>query len=428
MKKLNVLTLAAASILMLGGLAGCGNNDAGKPDPDKPVEPDKPFEQKFVKLDVASPADHHELIKSLATTYNAERKAAKKDGIEVNMLDYGEGDVGTKVTDWESGPDLFAFASDQIKDFYAKGILSELPVASEMHVETTMLDSVQGFAKLAGKTLAYPFSADNTYYLYYDKSQINLEDVQSFETLFAKAAEKGKKVSYNLKTAFYGIGALFTYGARYNIEFNEEGQVTATTADFNTEKGLKAAKAIRSIVTNPNWVETETCPGAKKEAPIATVSGTWNAKAYKDELGDNFACTKIPTITVDGETAGLHAFLGGKLYGVNAKKDAKNVMAAHEFATFLTGKTAQRARYDAKSVAPTNKELAKAEDIIADPSIKAVDEQRTNSIPQTAVPGSIWGAYDTFYANLTAQIKLGEVTDEFLTTEMETLNKAITTL
>lgn len=49
-------------------------------------------------------------------------------------------------------------------------------------------------ATLDGVLYGYPMTADNGYFLYYDKSVLSEEDVQTLDGILAKANEAGKKV------------------------------------------------------------------------------------------------------------------------------------------------------------------------------------------------------------------------------------------
>ena len=91
-------------------------------------------------------------------------------------------------------------------------------------------------------TLAYPYDGGNGYFLYYNKNLLKAEDVSSIEGLLAKATTLGMKVAYELETAFYSMGLLFTFGADWQFTTNSQGAVTNITADFNSERVLRLVK------------------------------------------------------------------------------------------------------------------------------------------------------------------------------------------
>lgn len=57
--------------------------------------------------------------------------------------------------------------------------------------------------------------------------------------------------------------------------------------------------------------------GIKDGSCCAAISGTWNAKTAQETWGDNYAATKLPTYTLNGEQVQMASFSGYKLVGVN---------------------------------------------------------------------------------------------------------------
>src|SRR5699024_8983930 len=49
----------------------------------------------------------------------------------------------------------------------------------------------------------------------------------------------------------------------------------------------------------------------------AYVSGSWDAAAIREGLGENFGVTKLPTVNIDGKDSQLYSFAGSKAVGVN---------------------------------------------------------------------------------------------------------------
>lgn len=291
---------------------------------------------------------------------------------------------------------------------------------------------------VAGKTLAYPYDGGNGYFLYYNKNLLKAEDVSSIEGLLAKATTLGMKVAYELETAFYSMGLLFTFGADWQFTTNSQGEVTNITADFNSDKGIKAGKALVNIMTNPAWQNSLGAPTGKdstvgegetavKTKIVACVDGTWNAAQYKQAMGDAYACTKLPTVTVDGETKNLSSFLGYKLFGVNPQTssgDATRLSICHALANYLVGKDAQDARFDARTIVPTNREVLALDKVQKMEHIAAIGEQAQYAHGQGALPDTTW----TAPTNLSAAVKNGEMTVENVGTYMANFNTAITTL
>ena len=114
--------------------------------------------------------------------------ATNTDGIKFNATvePMSEQEAATQmITDVEAGPDLICFASDQFARLVQAGALAKLGAKA---VEFVTANNVAGSvaAVTAGDTMyAYPMTADNGYFMYYDKSVIPEEDVDSLEKLIA---------------------------------------------------------------------------------------------------------------------------------------------------------------------------------------------------------------------------------------------------
>ena len=72
------------------------------------------------------------------------------------------------------------------------------------------------------------------------------------------------------------------------------------------------------------------------------VSGTWNANSAEDAWGEDYAATKLPTYTLNGEQVQMGSFSGYKLVGVNPH--SANVGVAMMLADFITNEDNQWAR------------------------------------------------------------------------------------
>ncbi|HRF70297.1 MAG TPA: extracellular solute-binding protein, partial [Candidatus Pelethenecus sp.] len=268
MKK-KLFALGAAAVLAFG-LASCGEDDSN-----------------VIKLEYSGTASNKDFNMQLFEDFKAARKAAgDTKEYKITYVEHGPDKVDSEVQDWVVGPDVYEFASDKITGLYSKSALAKISGQNATFISENNSDLGKDLATFNGDYYAYPYTGDNTYYLQYDKSVFTAEDVKSIETLLDKAEEKGLKIGYNLQEAFWGAGALFTFGADYNMVFDEDGSVTSVTSDFDSDKGLKAAKAILNIVQHPAWQN-------KMEAPTPTnglaacIAGTWDIATYKKALGDN---------------------------------------------------------------------------------------------------------------------------------------------
>ena len=79
-----------------------------------------------------------------------------------------------------------------------------------------------------GTLYAFPMSADNGYFLYYNSELVTPEDAQSWDTLLAAAEKAGKKVGMTFASGWYN--ASFFYGAGFTTALNDDG---STAMDWN---------------------------------------------------------------------------------------------------------------------------------------------------------------------------------------------------
>ncbi len=98
----------------------------------------------------------------------------------------------TVLADPKSAADVFAFADDQLNELVQAGALQEVQLNPDDMKSRNLPASVDA-ATMNDKLYAYPMTADNGYFLYYDASVLSAEDVQSVDTMLEKAAAAGKK-------------------------------------------------------------------------------------------------------------------------------------------------------------------------------------------------------------------------------------------
>ena len=384
---------------------------------------------KLIQLQYSGSGSNRYTTLQLFEDFKAARKAAgDRNTYSILYIEHDPDKVNSEILDWTVGPDVYEFASDKMRNFYEKGILSSVNAENATFVENNNSKIGKDLAIINGDYYAYPYTADNTYYVQYDTSFYSANDVKSIETMLDKAQAAGKKVGYNLKEAFWGGPAMFTFGADYNMTFDEYGDLTNITADFNSEKGVKAVKAIKKIVNHPAWQNAMEAPTPTNNL-VACIAGTWDITAYKEALGDNYGCAAMPTVTVDGDTQHLGAFLGGKLLGVNSLKskswngevDIAQLNAAHELAKFLTNKESQLKRFDELGIVPCNNEALNEYRVSRDPNVNALIEQSIFAHAQTIVPENFW----TSSVNLVEAIFNGFSTENEIKNILSTYNDNI---
>ena len=393
MKKIRIFALILALLMVALAMTACGGNgetsegDGGK--------------KEKVTLTVWGSQEDQEMLKEMCAAFaaaNPDKEYKFLFGVQ------GEGDAADKVlNDVTSGPDVFSFASDQINKLIAGGALARVGGQAETDVKNnnsaTSVDAATITVNGENQLYAYPCTEDNTLFLYYDKSVIGVDQVDTLDELLDAAHAAGRKVHFKLNDdGWYLSSFFFAYPELgYEVTYNEAMTETGVTINYNNAQGLAVMKALVKYINHPALVIqtddskliagfTPTAEGKVEAA--AGVSGTWNAQAVEGLLGDNMGVAKLPTVEIDGEQKQLTTYMGCKLIGVNGYSQNKG--EAHKLAQWLTNDQNQLKRFETRGFGPSNKAVAASEAVANDPVISAVMEQAKFSRAQKSVPGNYW--------------------------------------
>ena len=299
----------------------------------------------------------------------------------------GEGDCSKRVlNDTEAAADVFTFADDQFNSLMNAEALQQVVVdADEIIAANGGADAgaVQASTGADGNLYAYPATADNGYFMFYNKEYFTEEDVQTLDGMLAKAAAAGKYVGFPMSDAWYLYS--FFQGAGLDMHVTEDG--VTNTCNWNATDteitGVQVMEALLAITSNPGFREANSDPfvaGVKDGSIIAGVSGTWNATVAQEAWGENYAACKLPTYTVAGKQVQMASFAGFKLVGVNPY--SQNVYDAMLFAEFMTNEENQISRFEIRGQGPSNVNAAASEKVQAAPAIAALAAQSAFSTVQ----------------------------------------------
>ena len=110
-----------------------------------------------------------------------------------------EGDVAKVVlSDVEAAADIFTFVDDQINSLLNAGALMPILEGADAVRSANTSASVEAATGPDGQLYAYPATADNGYFLFYNSAYITPGDATSFGTVLDRAAANGKKVAFPL--------------------------------------------------------------------------------------------------------------------------------------------------------------------------------------------------------------------------------------
>ena len=395
MKKIIAMLLALVMVL---SLAACGGASTTEPTQAPVNEP------------VATPTEGktEEAANPLAGTYDITMWVSESDGMTAltqEMIDafeaaypgivinaqiegVSEADAGSKVTaDVASAPDIYCFAQDQLARLVQASALAS--PAGDIAAKVTAENDAGSVASasVGGTLYAYPMTADNGFYMYYDTSLFTEEDLESLEKIIEICEANNKKIRYALENAWYNAGFFFATGCHSQWSVAADGKTfTAVDDDFNSDAGLIAMKGMEMLAKSPAY---DSNADIFTDAAVV-VTGTWNAIAAADHFGENLGATDLPSFTVDGTSYHIGSYTGGKLMGVKPQSDTNRAVVLSLLAQYLTNEENQLARFEKFGWGPANMNAQASEAVQADVSLAAFAKQAAYGQPQGQINGSWW--------------------------------------
>ena len=316
-----------------------------------------------------------------------------------------EADSGTAmITDVASGADLFCFAQDQTARLVQAGALSQLSKAAIREVSENQDAGAVRAATVGGIVRAYPLTADNGYFMLYDKRYIQESSLDDLAAIVADCEANGKNFSMEINTsAWYLASFFFGTGCTSEWTINEDGKPTGIQDTFNSAAGIAAAKGIQILTNSSSFVSSS--QAADFSAGIASavvVTGTWGVDTAKAALGDNLGMTDLPSFTVDGKSYHMGSFSGYKLMGVKPQTDANKAAGLSLLARYLTNEKNELARFESFNWGPSNLAAQQNEAVLADAALSALAKQNAYSTPQGVIDGSWWDTGNQLGADIIA--------------------------
>lgn len=391
-------------------LSGCQKNDP------VPLEEVQTPDFDTVNLTVWGAAEDEELLRQIIDKF--EEAYSGQADFEITFQPQSESScTNALMGDLENGADVFAFADDQLNTLVAAGALD--PVENAESVRQSNLPEAVAAASVDDTLYALPLTADNGYFLYYDKEYFTQEDIRSLDRMLDIAAEHGKKVSMEWSSGWYVYSLFGNTGL--TVGLNPDGITNYCTWN-STEgkiKGTDVAQAMLDIAGHPGFISTDDAgflAGVQDGTIIAGVNGVWNAVAVEEAWGSGFGASKLPTYTCGGQEVQMASFSGYKLIGVNSYSAHK--MWAARLAEWITSEENQKLRFAQRGQGPSNIVAASSEEVQSAPAIAALLEQSEFSYIQR-VGGNYWDPVAAFTAEILAGNPSGKSLQDHLDTMVE---------
>lgn len=388
----NTIALFTAAFCA-ASLAGCGK---GRPDPDLQ---DAAVESAPVELTVWGSEEDEALLSQIIRDFTAAHQGEAK--LRITFAPQGESQCkDVLLAGPKDGADVFTFADDQISALAAAGVLE--PVPEPEAIQSAGLPSAVEAASVDGVLYAWPLTADNGYFLYYNKDYFTQSDVQTLDRILEIAAAQDRTFCMDWSSAWYVYAFFGNTGMEVGLSADGITNYCTWNSQEGAIRGADVAQAMLDIAESPGFesrTDTEFLEGVKDGSVIAGVSGVWNAVALQEEWGDALGASKLPAYTCGGRPIQMASFSGCKLIGVNAYSEHGDWAA--KLAEYITSEQNQKLRFELRGQGPANKNAAASREVQDAPAIAALLAQSEYSSPQR-VGGNFWEPVTVFAQNMAA--------------------------
>ena len=324
--------------------------------------------------------------------------------------------AGTTISqDTEASADVFMFTNDVLNNLIDAGAMAKFGGIYADEIKATNSEALLASLTVDDYIYGVPFTT-NTWFMYYDKSVFTEEDVKSLDAMLAKGV-----VSFPFTNSWYLPAFYFGNGCTLFGDGTQE----ELGADFGGDNAVEVTNYLIDLYNNPNFVvdaDGSGLAGMRDGSIKAMFTGSWDAAALKEILGDNMGVAALPTFTLNGVEKQMYAYAGSKAIGVNVH--SKYMVQAIQLAIYLGGAEAQQLHYDLRTVIPCNTELLADPAIASDELVAAQNDtfDRTSILqPFVASMTNCW----TPVENLGKGIRSGTITHENAAEQTKAMNDAM---
>ena len=398
----------AAAALCAGAmlLTGCGGTENAQQTAEK------------VRLMVWSPSEDQSQSSGQWLQTCCERFAELHPEWDITFV-YGVADEASAATavaqDPEASADVFLYANDTLTTMTDAKALAKFGGKYADELKATNSETLLDSLTMDGYIYGVPFTT-NTWYMYYDKRVFSEEDVKSLDAMLEKGVVSFPFVNSWYLPAFYFGNGCTLFG---------DGTQEELGADFGGENAVEVTEYLVDLAANPNFKidqDGSGLAGLRDGSIHAIFSGSWDAAAVREILGENMGVAALPTYTLNGEEKQMYSYAGSKAIGVNTSTDY--MVQAVELAMYLGSAEAQQLHYELRGVIPCNTELNEDPAITADEVVRAQNDtfDRTSKLqPFVAQMNNCW----TPVENMGKAIRNGTVTKENAAEQTGAMNDAM---
>lgn len=396
--------LCMTAVLAVTGLAGCSKG-AGE-------------DKESVRLMVWSPSEDQSKDSGEWLQNTCEDFAKLHPEWDITFV-CGVADEATAATqvaqDPEASADVFMYANDTLTVMTDASALAKFGGKYREEIEATNSDEVLSSLIKEDNLYGVPFTT-NTWFMYYDKSVFSEEDIKNLDTMMEKGTVAFPFTNSWYLPAFYIGNGCTLFG---------DGTQEDKGVDFGGENAVEVTEYLVDLAANPNFkidADGSGLAGLRDGSISAIFSGSWDANAVRETLGENVGVAALPMYTLNGEEKQMMSYAGSKAIGVNPY--SKNMVPAVELAVYLGSAEAQLSHYKLRNVIPCNTELLEDAEISEDPLVMAQNDTfNYTSIlqPFVAKMNNCWVPVE----NMGKGIRNKSVTHENAKEQTEAMNEAM---
>ena len=398
--------LAGIMALTLGaGLTGCGNSKSAAG-------------AEKVRLMVWSPSEDQSKESGEWLQTMCKKFASEHPEWDITFV-YGVADEATATDqvsqDPDASADVFMYAYDHLTNLIDAKAVVKFGGKYKEEIESTNSKELLNSLTVNNEIYGVPFTT-NTWYMFYDKSVFSDDDVKNLDTMLKKGT-----VSFPLVNSWYLPAFYLGNGCTLFGNENDESK----GVDFGGDKAVDVTNYIIDLASNPNFkidADGSALAGLRDGSVSAMFTGSWDANAIKEALGDKMGVTSLPTFNINGGQKQMLAYAGSKAIGVNAHSE--HMEQAVALAVYLGSEEAQKSHYELRNVIPCNTELLKEPEVAADALVEAQNDTFNNTSvlqPFVAAMSNCW----TPVENMGKGIRNKSVTHDNAKEQTEAMNAAM---
>lgn len=346
--------LCMTAVLAVTGFAGCSGGIDG--------------EKESVRLMVWSPSEDQSKDSGEWLQNTCEDFAELHPEWDITFI-YGVADEASAATqvaqDPEASADVFMYANDTLTIMTDANALAKFGGKYREEIESTNSEEVLTSLIKEDNLYGVPFTT-NTWFMYYDKSVFSEEDIKNLDTMLEKGSVAFPFTNSWYLPAFYIGNGCTLFG---------DGTQEDKGVDFGGENAVEVTEYLVDLAANPNFkidADGSGLAGLRDGSISAIFSGSWDANAVSEALGENMGVAALPTYTLNGAEKQMMSYAGSKAIGVNPY--SKNMVPAVELAVYLGSAEAQLSHYKLRNVIPCNTELLKDAEVSEDPLVMAQND------------------------------------------------------